>query len=85
MIFRVHLLKSTLPNGEVLHRIMDKIGVTHPQLLLNKDDQNIYLIGSYSYTSEAKKVIWGYNEARGVSDHIGGLLRSTSLDFSISI
>ncbi|CAL8272857.1 unnamed protein product [Lota lota] len=82
MICRVHLLKSTLPSGEVLHRIMDKIGVTHPKLLLNEDDQNIYLIGSYSDTSEAKKIIWGYNEPRGVSDQIGGLLRSTSLDLN---
>ncbi|CAL8284821.1 unnamed protein product [Boreogadus saida] len=82
MICRVPLLKSTLPIGEVLQRIKDKIGGTHPKLLLNEDDQNIYLIGSYSDTSEAKEVISGYNEARGVSDQMGGLLRATSLDFN---
>ncbi|XP_030196140.1 uncharacterized protein si:busm1-163l24.3 isoform X1 [Gadus morhua] len=82
MICCVPLLKSTLPIGKVLQRIKDKIGGTHPKLLLNEDDQNIYLIGSYSDTSEAKEVIRDYNEARGVSDQMGGLLRATSLNFN---
>lgn len=81
-ICRVHLLKSTLPSSEVLHRIMENLGVTLPKLLLNEDDQNIYLIGSYSDTSEAKKVLWDYNEPRRVSDEIGSLLRSTSVDLN---
>ncbi|CAL8302760.1 unnamed protein product [Merluccius merluccius] len=78
-ICRVHLPKITLPSREVLHRIMENLGVRFPKLLLNEDDQNIYLIGNYSDTSEAKKVLWDYNEPRIESDEIGHL-RFMSLD-----
>lgn len=81
-ICRVHLLKSTLPARDVLQMIIENLGVTLPKLLLNEDDQNIYLIGSYSDTSEAKKIIWEYNESRRVSHEIGSLLRSTSIDLN---
>ncbi|KAJ3600629.1 hypothetical protein NHX12_031609 [Muraenolepis orangiensis] len=80
---RVHLCKSTLPSRDVLQRILEKLEVTLPKILLKEDDQNIYLIGSYSDTFEAKKVILDYNEPRGVADEISGLLPSTSLDLSL--
>ncbi|KAM4597998.1 uncharacterized protein ACJ7VT_021547 isoform 2-T4 [Polymixia lowei] len=80
-IRRAQLSKSILfPRGG-LQRVMDDIHVRLPKLLLNEDDQNIYIIGSSEDVSEAKQfLLLGHSGPKRVAEDAASLLRSPSFD-----
>ncbi|XP_034394663.1 uncharacterized protein si:busm1-163l24.3 isoform X2 [Cyclopterus lumpus] len=75
-ICRDQLPKSILSLRGGQQRLMDTLGVRFPQLLLNEDDLNIYIIGSTSDVSEAKQLLLlGPSKVRGKKEDVASLLR----------
>lgn len=54
---RVQVPKAILPSRAELKRIIETLCISHPQVLLNEDDQNIYLIGGSSDVSDARQFL----------------------------
>lgn len=80
-IRRSQLPKSILSPRGGLQRALENLSVRLPKLLLNEDDQNIYIIGSSSDVSEAKQfLILDHGEVRGKKEDVASLLRYPSYD-----
>lgn len=77
---RAQLPKNILSPRRGLQRAMENLSVRFPKLLLNTDDQNIYIIGSISDVSEAKLFLLDHSEVRGKKDDVASLLRYPSYD-----
>ncbi|XP_068434041.1 uncharacterized protein si:busm1-163l24.3 [Clinocottus analis] len=75
-IRRDQLPKSILfPKGGQ-QSVMDTLSVRFPQLLLNEDEQNIYIIGNSSDVSEAKQLLLlGPAKLRDAKEDVASLLR----------
>lgn len=74
-ICRDHLPKSILSLRGGQQRVMDTLSVRFPQLLLNEDELNIYIIGSSSDVSEAKRLLLlGPSKVRGKEEDVASLL-----------
>lgn len=73
--------KSILSFRGGQHRVMESLSVRFPKLLLNEDEQNIYIIGSSSEVSEAKQfLLLDPSDVRGKKEDVASLLRNPSYD-----
>ncbi|XP_035511574.1 uncharacterized protein si:busm1-163l24.3 isoform X2 [Morone saxatilis] len=79
-IRRAKLPKSIVSPRSGLQRAMENLSLRFPKLLLNEDDQNIYIIGSSIDVSEAKLFLLDHNEGRGKKEDVASLLRFPSYD-----
>ncbi|XP_051244322.1 uncharacterized protein si:busm1-163l24.3 [Dicentrarchus labrax] len=79
-IRRAQLPKSIVSPRGGLQRAMENLSVRFPKLLMNEDDQNIYIIGSSIDVSEAKLFLLGHNEGRGKKEDVASLFRFPSYD-----
>uniref|UniRef100_UPI0037E99394 uncharacterized protein n=1 Tax=Semicossyphus pulcher TaxID=241346 RepID=UPI0037E99394 len=78
-IRRAQLPKRILSPRGGLQRAMENLNVRFPKLLLNEDDQNIYIIGSTSDVSEAKQfLLLDHGEVRGEKEDIASVIRFPS-------
>ncbi|XP_029293461.1 uncharacterized protein LOC115012150 isoform X2 [Cottoperca gobio] len=77
---RGQLPKNILSLKDGLQKAMEHLSVRFPELLLNEDDQNIYIIGSSSDISEAKLFLLDSSEVRGKKEDVSSLLRSSPYD-----
>lgn len=80
-IRRAQLTKSILSPQGGLQMAMENLRVRLPKLLLNEDEQNIYIIGSSSDVSEAKhSLLLDHSEERRKKEDVASLLRFPSCD-----
>lgn len=78
-IRRGQLSKNILSLRGGLQKAMEILSVRFPKLLLNEDDQNIYLIGSSSDVSEAKQfLLLDPVEVIGKKENVASLLKYPS-------
>lgn len=84
-IRRSQLPKSILSPRVGLQKAMENLSVRFPKLLLNEDEQNIYIIGSSSDVSEAKQfLILDHTEVKSKKEDVASLLRLPSYDSGAS-
>lgn len=86
-IRRAQLPKNILSLGGSLQRMIEKLSVRLPKLILNEDDRNVYIIGSSNDVSEAKLFFLkdhGHEE-RGKKEDVASLLKYPSYDSGSSI
>lgn len=80
-IRRDQLPKRILSLRGGLQRAMENLSIRFPKLLLNEDDQNIYVIGSRSDVSEAKQfLLLDHSVLRGKKEDVASLLRYPTYD-----
>ncbi len=79
-IRRAKLPKCILSPPGGLQRAKENLSVKLPKVLLNEDDQNIYVIGNSSEVSEAKQFLLGQKEVRRKKEDVASLLRFPSYD-----
>ncbi|XP_037647460.1 uncharacterized protein si:busm1-163l24.3 [Sebastes umbrosus] len=73
--------KSILSLRGGQHRVMESLRVRFPKLILNEDEQNIYIIGNRSEVSEAKQfLLLDPSDVRGKKEDVASLLRYPSYD-----
>ncbi|XP_042248719.1 uncharacterized protein si:busm1-163l24.3 [Thunnus maccoyii] len=79
-IRRSQLPKNILSPGGSLQKVIDKLSVRLPKLLLNEDDRNVYIIGSSSDVSEAKQFLLldHSHDERGKKEDVASLLNFPS-------
>ncbi|KAK5913740.1 hypothetical protein CgunFtcFv8_008241 [Champsocephalus gunnari] len=78
-IRRGQLSKNILSLRGGLQKAMEDLSVRFPKLLLNEDDQNIYIIGSSSDVSEAKQfLLLAPVEVIGKKENVASLLKYPS-------
>lgn len=81
-ICRTPLSKSALESMQGLERAKTRLSVKLPKLLLNEDEQNIYIIGSPVDVGQAKQFILDQCKAREKKDDIASSYSSGSLGHS---
>lgn len=82
-IRHAHLPKSILSPRGGLQKAMENLSIRLPKLLLNEDENNIYIIGSSSDVSEAKQsLLLDLSKPSGKKDDVASLLRFNSYDSS---
>lgn len=82
-ICRAQLPKNILSPVGGLQKAMENLSVRLPKLLLNDDEINVYIIGSNSDVSEAKRcLLLDLSELRGKKDDVASLLRFPSYESS---
>ncbi|KAM6904793.1 RNA-binding protein 43-like [Xenentodon cancila] len=75
MIRRAQVSKSSLSPRGGLQRATENLSLKLPKLLLNEDEKYIYIIGSSSDVSEAKRLLLDYDKERDTWSDGGSLLR----------
>ncbi|XP_042360126.1 uncharacterized protein si:busm1-163l24.3 [Plectropomus leopardus] len=84
-ICRNQLPKNILSLRGGLQRAMENLSIRFPKLLLNEDEQNIYVIGSRSDVSEAKQfLLLDHSVLRGKKEDVASCLRYPLYDLSSS-
>lgn len=73
-IRRAQLPKRILSPRGGLQKALEDLRLRQPKLLMNEDDQNIYIIGSSSDISEAKQfLLLDHNKVRGKKEEVASL------------
>ncbi|KAM9391700.1 uncharacterized protein KZ484_003233 [Pholidichthys leucotaenia] len=81
-IRRTQLPKSLLSPRAGLQSTMENLRLRLPKLLLNEDDQNVYIIGSSSDVSEAKFLLLELDKVKEKKGDVSSLHRYPSYDSS---
>lgn len=79
-ICRGQFPKSLLSSRGGLQRAKENLSMRLPKLLLNEDEENIYIIGSSKDISEAKQFLLDQRDMRYKKEDVASLLRFLSYD-----
>lgn len=80
-ICRAQLAKSILSFRGGLQRAKEKLSVRLPKILLNEDDQFIYIIGGSRDVTEAKQFLLDHTEKKARKEDVASLLRFPSYEY----